>query len=300
MGHLADEGIALASHQASDSTLQPTNELTNSPADLQSSTFRTIAHQPHNREPEEVEQAISFIRTGMYLPTPEDSDVPAELEISERSSPTPETSGLADTVDLTEAASLPDEADKDTKSDAGLKKQRRIQSNAKNRFRLLEPALVRALVSVAENQEDAFQRVCLETLAELCRYRTISQCRFPAHRSPRSRSGEGVLDINALLDGDAFRVLLQAIEQGPYDMSRAITLVLLQALDSPLTRESLPVHTGIEVCPLAESLTESAERLCLLGHFIGLYGCLRQRVDVLGKARIHRRKRFDDAAILER
>ena len=105
-----------------------------------------------------------------------------------------------------------------------------------------------------------------------------------AHRSFRSRFGAGVLDINALLDGDAFRVLLQAIEQGPYDMSRAITLVLLQALDSPLTRESLPLHTGVEVYPSAESLTESAERSCLLGYLIGLYGCLRQRVGVPGKA----------------
>ena len=169
MGSLTSEGAALATHQASNLLVQLSEELTALILDLRLLNSRTIAHQPHNREPEEVEQAISFIRTGMYLPPPEYSDASAEPELSERSSPTPDTGGLADTVDLTEAASLEESANQDTASETALRKKRRFRSN---KSRVLEPALVRALVSVAENQDDAFQRVCLETLAELCKYPT--------------------------------------------------------------------------------------------------------------------------------
>lgn len=101
----------------------------------------------------------------MYLPGPEQSDTSDGPRLTERSSPTPDTEGLAENIDLTESASLPDEDD-ELKS----MKRRRLQRNEGEKSRLLEPALVRALVSIAENQEDAFQRVCLETLAELCKF----------------------------------------------------------------------------------------------------------------------------------
>jgi hypothetical protein len=60
-------------------------------------------------------------------------------------------------------------------------------------------------------------------------------------------SATAVLDLQSVLEADAFRVLLQAIEQGPFDTSSTVTGVLLQTLDSPLTREQLPIHSGIEV-----------------------------------------------------
>jgi hypothetical protein len=131
---------------------------------------RSLAHQPHHREFEEVEQAIMFIRTGLYLPGPDQSDIPDGPRLTERSSPLPDTGGLAENIDLTESVSLPDEDGADAANEMTMK-QRRLQRNGEDKSRLLEPVLVRALVSIAENQEDAFQRVCLETLAELCTFK---------------------------------------------------------------------------------------------------------------------------------
>lgn len=102
----------------------------------------------------------------MYLPAPDQSDILDGPLLSERSSPTPDTGDFTDSVDLTQSVSLSEEYAADAASD--LKKRRRMQVKENERARLLEPTLVRALVSVAENQEDSFQRVCLETLAELC------------------------------------------------------------------------------------------------------------------------------------
>lgn len=116
----------------------------------------------------------------------------------------------------------------------------------------LAESLVRLLTSIAENPEDSLQPVCLETLTELA-----------------------LIDLRSVIQADALRVLLQAIDQGPYDLSWGISAALLSLLDSPRTRNVLPKHSGIDV--ILSGFTQPAgkgaafmERLTAAYHNVGL------------------------------
>lgn len=210
---------------------------------------RSLARQPNNRQAEEVEQAISLIRTGMYLPPLGQLETPDENRLSERSSPTPDRQDMIDKGDLDDGfrSSPEGNARPGVNRSGSSDKVPSSRAEGRERERLLEQGLVRALIAIAENQEDIFQRVALETLAELGTYGCINRQDSSDLNISLSSSAVAVLDLQTVLEADAFRVLLQAIEQGPYDTSRTITSVLLQTLDSPLTREWLPIHSGIEV-----------------------------------------------------
>lgn len=132
---------------------------------------RSLARQPNHRHVEEVEQAILLIRMGMYLPPLVDVDTPEEPRISERSSPTPGPREFIARINLAEGSLFTPGSDKvQANGDANIEEVPLPRSKLQGRERLLEQGLVRALVGVAENQEDSFQRVCLETLAELSTY----------------------------------------------------------------------------------------------------------------------------------
>ncbi|KAK6906421.1 hypothetical protein I203_100406 [Kwoniella mangroviensis CBS 8507] len=80
----------------------------------------------------------------------------------------------------------------------------------------LTDGLVRAIVSAAENPDDAMRTVCMETLVEI-----------------------GVLDIRCLVHSNAFRTVLLAFKDGPSELGPAITGLLLYLVNQPSTRELL-------------------------------------------------------------
>ncbi|WVF67846.1 hypothetical protein IAT40_002607 [Kwoniella sp. CBS 6097] len=80
----------------------------------------------------------------------------------------------------------------------------------------LTDGLVRALVSAAENPDDAMRTVCMETLVEI-----------------------GILDLKCLVQSNAFRTVLLAFKDGPSELGPAITGLLLYLVNQPTTRELL-------------------------------------------------------------
>ncbi len=104
--------------------------------------------------------------------------------------------------------------------------------NIKSESPTLSETIIRALVSVAENQDEPSQGICIETLAELA-----------------------LLDIRCLIDSDAYRVLLQAVERNDGSAGLGVCGVLLALFDSPMTREELPCPSGLEV--VMSSFTEA-------------------------------------------
>ncbi|WVW80639.1 hypothetical protein I302_102625 [Kwoniella bestiolae CBS 10118] len=80
----------------------------------------------------------------------------------------------------------------------------------------LTDGLVRAIVSAAENPDDAMRTVCMETLVEI-----------------------GILDIRCLIQSNAFRTVLLAFKDGPSELGPAITGLLLYLVNQPSTRELL-------------------------------------------------------------
>ncbi|KAJ9122549.1 hypothetical protein QFC22_001978 [Naganishia vaughanmartiniae] len=217
----------------------------------------SLARQPQNRQNEEAEQAILLIRTAMYLPIPVPSYASEEThDMADLSLELHSEAGVQENDVLSEMDAPMGERKEDCQEDNG-------RTASDERPSVVAQGLIRALVGMAENPEDGLQRICLETLAELA-----------------------ILDLHAVTEADAFRVLLQAIEQGPYDTSRAITNVLIHVLDSPLSRNALPVHTGIEVllsgftdaygkgAAYLERLTSTAENvLTMLRSWSGLMYC---------------------------
>ncbi|KAJ9098678.1 hypothetical protein QFC21_004326 [Naganishia friedmannii] len=218
----------------------------------------SLARQPQTRQNEEAEQAILLIRTAMHLPVPMPSDDSEEThDIVDRSFDSHSEADVQEIDLLPEYTALKAHEH----LEEGKFQEEGIESDKPTS--VLAQGLIRALVGMAENPEDGLQRICLETVAELA-----------------------ILDLHAVTEADAFRVLLQAVEQGPYDTSRAITSVLIHVLDSPLTRNALPVHTGIEVllsgftdaygkgAAYLERLTSTAENvLTMLRSWGGLMYC---------------------------
>lgn len=78
-----------------------------------------------------------------------------------------------------------------------------------------------------------------------------------------------------MIQADALRVLLQAIDAGPYDLSWGISAALISLLDSPRTRNVLPSDSGIDV--ILSGFTQPAgkgaaymERLHAAYHNVGI------------------------------
>ncbi|CED82219.1 ste16 protein [Phaffia rhodozyma] len=88
----------------------------------------------------------------------------------------------------------------------------------------LSDSVIRTLVSLAENGDDPFRFVSLETLAEIA-----------------------LLDIQTLVPSNAIRVLLQCFSEGPHELAPAIAHVFLYVIDCPERRESLNPGMDIEM-----------------------------------------------------
>ncbi|WOO81922.1 Target of rapamycin complex 2 subunit ste20 [Vanrija pseudolonga] len=97
----------------------------------------------------------------------------------------------------------------------------------------LQQGLVRAIVSAAENQDDAMRIICMETLVEIA-----------------------LLDLECLLRADAFRIVLNALKDGPWELGLGITGSLLYLVNLPATREMLIPGSDVEVgCVIPKKLT---------------------------------------------
>lgn len=88
----------------------------------------------------------------------------------------------------------------------------------------LRQGIVRAIVSAAENPDDAMQTVCMETLVEMA-----------------------LLDLECLLRADAFRVVLNAFNDGPFELGLAMTGLLCYLVNIPSTRHLLNAGSDLEV-----------------------------------------------------
>ncbi|ORY28003.1 Rapamycin-insensitive companion of mTOR, middle domain-domain-containing protein [Naematelia encephala] len=87
----------------------------------------------------------------------------------------------------------------------------------------LTDAMVRAVVSVAENPDDPMRMICLQTLVEI-----------------------GILDIERLIRSEAFRTILQAIKDGPAELGPAMTGLMLYLTNHPSSRQFLLPGSDVE------------------------------------------------------
>ncbi|OWZ28826.1 sterility protein Ste20 [Cryptococcus neoformans c8] len=87
----------------------------------------------------------------------------------------------------------------------------------------LTDGIVRAVVSVAENPDDAMRTICMETLLEI-----------------------GLLDLECLVRSNAFRTVLLTFKDGPAELGPAITGLLLFLVNKPSTRELLLPGSDLE------------------------------------------------------
>ncbi|KAL0580619.1 hypothetical protein V5O48_001349 [Marasmius crinis-equi] len=107
---------------------------------------------------------------------------------------------------------------------------------------LSEPVM-RALVAVAEQTEDPFRLICIQTLAELV-----------------------VLDIDLVAKTGGIRVLLHVIGEGPTDITPILAFTFLHIVESPRSRAYLSVGTDLEIAlsPLTDAYgkgPDHAERM---------------------------------------
>ncbi|WWD20882.1 hypothetical protein CI109_105359 [Kwoniella shandongensis] len=154
-------------------------------------TFTRDAKAVHERE-----QALRLIRSVIILPPPPKSRPP--------SSPIKSRSQSRHRVQEMDCGSGP------------------MSEILQNRVALTD-GLVRAIVSAAENPDDAMRTVCMETLVEI-----------------------GILDLRCLVKSNAFRTVLLTFKDGPSELGPAITGMLLYLVNQPSTRELLLPGSDLE------------------------------------------------------
>ncbi|KAJ8080510.1 hypothetical protein PM082_017343 [Marasmius tenuissimus] len=102
---------------------------------------------------------------------------------------------------------------------------------------LSEPVM-RSLVAVAEQVEDPFRLICIQTLAELV-----------------------VMDIDLVAKTGGIRVLLHVIGEGPLDITPILAFTFLHIVESPRSRAYLSVGTDLEIAlsPLTDAYGKGPE-----------------------------------------
>ncbi|SCV73876.1 BQ2448_6306 [Microbotryum intermedium] len=88
----------------------------------------------------------------------------------------------------------------------------------------VQPAVIRAIVAIAENQEEKLRLACLETLGELL-----------------------IRDVSLLVAAEGLRVVLQSLSDGPHDLSPFVSMGLLWVLDKPDTRQYFRPGVDLEI-----------------------------------------------------
>ncbi|KAG8949781.1 hypothetical protein FRC04_008321 [Tulasnella sp. 424] len=88
----------------------------------------------------------------------------------------------------------------------------------------LSEGVMRALIAVAEHPEDQFRHIALETLAEIL-----------------------LIDVELVARTEGIRVLLQALADGPHEISPILANAFLYLVDSPRTRVYLKPGIDLEI-----------------------------------------------------
>ncbi|KAI0036452.1 Rapamycin-insensitive companion of mTOR, N-term-domain-containing protein [Vararia minispora EC-137] len=88
----------------------------------------------------------------------------------------------------------------------------------------LSEAVMRAFVAVAEQADDPFKNICVETLAEIL-----------------------LIDMELVVKAGGVRVLLQTLAEGPVEMTNLLTPIFLYVMDSPKTRSYLMPGSEMEI-----------------------------------------------------
>lgn len=104
---------------------------------------------------------------------------------------------------------------------------------------------MRALIAVAEHPEDQFRHIALETLAEI-RMFPCPLCDTPLLTS---LSLVVLIDVELVARTEGIRVLLQALADGPHEISPILANAFLYLVDSPRTRVYLKPGVDLEVSP---------------------------------------------------
>ncbi|XP_006462786.1 hypothetical protein AGABI2DRAFT_186649 [Agaricus bisporus var. bisporus H97] len=87
----------------------------------------------------------------------------------------------------------------------------------------ISDAVLRAITAVAENIDDPFRTICIETLTEIL-----------------------LIDIDSLTRTGGLRLLLQVLGDGPPELAPLLAAAFLQIVDSPRTRTYLRIGCDIE------------------------------------------------------
>ncbi|KAI0061413.1 hypothetical protein BV25DRAFT_1900415 [Artomyces pyxidatus] len=96
---------------------------------------------------------------------------------------------------------------------------------------LSEPVM-RAFIAVAEQPEDPFKSICIQTLAEIL-----------------------LIDIELVAKAGGIRILLHSLAEGPMELASLLTSVFLCIVDSPRTRRYL--HPGIDLEMALSGVTDA-------------------------------------------
>lgn len=104
---------------------------------------------------------------------------------------------------------------------------------------LSEPVM-RAFIAVAEHVEDPFRLICIQTLAEICKFYHPVLSLVKTHCSV-------LIDIDLVARTGGVRFLLHALGEGPVELAPILASTFLHIVDSPRTREYINVGTDLEV-----------------------------------------------------
>ncbi|KAK4705182.1 rapamycin-insensitive companion of mTOR, partial [Phenoliferia sp. Uapishka_3] len=98
--------------------------------------------------------------------------------------------------------------------------------------RPVQPAVIRAIVALAESQDEKLRLASLQTLGELL-----------------------LRDVSLLVAAEGLRVVLQALADGPHDLSPHLAMAFLWVADRPDTRQFL--RPGLDIEIVLSGFTES-------------------------------------------
>lgn len=139
-------------------------------------------------------------------------------------------------------------------------------------------AVLSTIVSVAEHTEDRLRSICIETLAEICRY----ICALRAVRF--SNRVLVVRDPPLLVAAGGIGPLTDALADGTYEVPESLVASFLYLLDMPRGRKYLRAGQGLEVGLLVNGKAAwfadlSPGSILILHRFPGI-PCARAEVEI--------------------
>lgn len=105
----------------------------------------------------------------------------------------------------------------------------------------LSEAVMRALIAVAEQPEDPFRPICIQTIAEI---------RKSIHSFPQMTGltlCQVLIDIDLVSRTGGIGFLLHVLGEGPAELTPILATTFLHIVDSPRTRVYLRVGMDLEV-----------------------------------------------------